>query len=110
MMRMWKGIVIKEGLQNPHVLWETQELNVKVENKNKWHLHTVFCEKEAIEKIQKELKPEFYAHFWNEEKIVVAFCDQLFEFGKKDLNERKKAIEYGKQKGIPPEQLDFATD
>lgn len=102
--------MIKESLENPHVLWETQELNVKVGNKTKWHLATVFCEKEAIEKIQKELKPDFFAHFWNEEKIIVAFSEQLFEFEKKDSETRKKAIEFGKQKGIPTEQLDFATD
>ncbi len=110
MMRMWKGIVIKESLQNPHVLWETRELNVKVGNKTKWHLHTVFCEKETIEKIRQNLKPDFYAHFWNEEKIIVAFPEQLFEFEKNDSEARKKAIEYGKQKGIPVEQLDFAAD
>jgi hypothetical protein len=107
---MWKGIVIKESLSDPKVLWETQELNERVENKNKWHLQTVYCEKESIEKIRKELKPGFFAHFWNEKTIIVAFPDQLFEFEKNDLEARKKAIEHAKQKGIPTEQLDFATD
>jgi hypothetical protein len=107
---MWKGIVTKEGLMNPHVLWETQELKVRLGEKNAFHLHTVFCEKETIEKIRKELKPNFYAHFWQGEKIIVAFPEQSFEFEKNDSETRKKAIEFGKQNGTFLEEPEFPTD
>ncbi|MFH0955184.1 MAG: hypothetical protein V1777_03700 [Candidatus Micrarchaeota archaeon] len=107
---MWKGIVIEESLTNPNVLWETQLLKVKVSGERLWHLQTVFCDKKAIEKIQKELKVGFYAHFWDKKNLIVAFPKQAFQFKKDNAEERKKAIEYGKQQGIPEEQLTFPTE
>lgn len=106
---MWKGIVIKEGLNDPRVLWETQELNVRVKNDN-WHEHTVLCEKKTIEKIRLQLKPGFVAHFWNSGKKIVAFLEQTFEFEHSDSNSQKKAIDFGKQRGIPEQHLVFSTE
>jgi len=52
----------------------------------------------------------WYAHFWNEDKIIVVYNDTQFTLLKDDKSTWREAIEHGKTQGIPEDELDFPTD
>lgn len=106
---MWKGIVIEESLSDQTVLWETQLLKVSLAEKNT-HQQTVICDKKTIEKIQAKLKPKYYAYFWKDNSVIVAFKKKSFEFDSNDSEKREQAIAFGEKQGIPKEQLKFTTE
>jgi hypothetical protein len=62
---------------------------------------------DAIIKVQDAMKVgNWYAHFYNEENLIVVFKDRKFMV-KPDESTWQPVWEYGKQLGIPEEQLDF---
>ena len=73
-----------------------------------WHIYWISCDEAEIEQIQRELKPwRWYAHFWRGDRMVVIYCDARFEVHRSDRSTWTPAIEHGRGKGIPDEQLDF---
>lgn len=76
----------------------------------RWHLYYVTASDGEITAIQPHVIRGWYAHFWNEKTILVAFNDRLFELDRHDRATWKDAIEHGKRQGIPERELDFPTD
>ena len=73
-----------------------------------WHIYWISCDAAEIDLIQRELKPwRWYAHFWRGNQMVVTYSDARFEMDRTDRSTWLPAIEHGKAKGIPAEQLDF---
>jgi hypothetical protein len=63
-----------------------------------------------VDRIRAELKPwRWYAHFWRDDSMIVIFHDARFEVHRTDRATWVPAIEHGRAKGIPDEQLDFLT-
>jgi hypothetical protein len=67
------------------------------------------CGAADIERVQSELKPwrRWYAHFWRGDEMIVVYSDARFEVDRADRSTWTTAIEHGRAKGIPDEQLDF---
>lgn len=119
-MKNWKGSIIAEGLSDPTVINRFSvykavitEDNMPIDyegNIGRWHCYDVRCSREEIDALQPYILRGWYAHFWNENKIIVVYNDRQFELDKNDKSTWKEAIEHGKAQGIPEDELGFPTD
>lgn len=122
----YKGVIIKESLENKGVLNDIVILSTKVEavtEKHKtpwlkqWTLHAVEIPEnradETAEKISKSLDLEhggsWYADFRNDKFHYVIFRDKVFKVDLRDPK-YKDAMKYGISLGIPWYQLDFSPE
>ena len=120
MKKDWKGAIIAEGLGDPTVINRStvyaasiSEDNMPLDyegNVGRWHIYYVEYSREEIDALQPYILPEWYAHFWNDDTIIVVYYDKQFKLDRKDKSTWKKAIEHGKAQGIPETQLGFPTD
>ncbi len=127
MEKAWKGWIIDESVKNLEVLSKLNVLSEKTEENTEggttrvWKLYTVEVADKDITKIsklfEKQIKPEYYAHFTNIKKLLIVFHKKSFvirlkgigeekEFGitsfeaePEDLPIWKTAFEYGTTKG-----------
>jgi hypothetical protein len=119
-MKDWKGGIIAEGLSDPTVINTFSVYKATISRDNmpidyegnvgRWHGYGVRCSREEINALQPYILPVWYAHFWNENKIIVVYNNKQFELVRNDRSTWKEAIEHGKAQGIPEDELDFATD
>jgi len=119
-MKDWKGSIIAEGLSDPTIIDKFSvykatitEDNMPIDyegNIGRWHVYEVRCSREEIDALQSYILRGWYAHFWNEDKIIVIYNDKQFELVKYDKRTWREAIEQGKAQGIPENELDFPTD
>jgi hypothetical protein len=106
MSQIYRGIIIKESLNDPSVLDQFQVISHKLvglENvETSWDIVTVEnAQLEAIKSLASALKKgKWYAHFWNTDQLFVVFRDKV-------IDNREDAVVYGRALGIPDEQLDF---
>jgi len=112
------GCVIGESLQDPTIVnrlkvWRAwisphEVLSDDQGTMSLWHIYWVSCRTADIERIQATLKPwRWYAHFWRGDDMIVIYHDARFQMDRSDRSSWRPAIEHGRRKGIPDEQLDF---
>jgi hypothetical protein len=112
------GCVIGESLRDPTLVdqlrvWRTWTSPQAVLSDDhgtmlRWHIHWVTCSATDVDRVQSQLKPwRWYAHFWRGARMIVVYCDARFQMDRFDRSTWTRAIEHGKAKGIPDEQLDF---
>jgi len=119
-MKDWKGGIIAEGLSNPTIINKFSVYKATITKDNmlidyegnigRWHGYEVRCSREEINALQPYILRGWYAHFWNEDKIIVVYNDKQFELLKDDKSTWREAIEHGKTQGISENELDFPTD
>jgi hypothetical protein len=110
MSQNYRGVIVKESLSDPNILEQFQIVSHKLvglENvETSWDIITVETKSEqvsAIKELASALKEgTWYAHFWNEDELVVVFKDKI-------IDNREEAVTYARALGIPEEQLDFPT-
>lgn len=117
---MYKGSIISESLKEPSFINKLKVYRVKIgeedeeiprENRiGRWHLYWVEVSEDEIKEISKELKEGWYAHFWQNKKVIVIFKDKRFKIDFDNKETWKEVLEYGKSLGIPEEQLDFPIE
>lgn len=112
METLYIGLVIKESLDDPSMLDDVTVLGNKVTDEqdpaDRWHMYTIEVTRPFFEKIATHIKPlRWYAHFYNEEKMIVIFKDKIFEYAHGDTTSHDAVLQYGLALGIPHEQLDF---
>ena len=96
-LRVWKAWI------SPHEVLSDDDGSMSL-----WHIYWISCDETQIDEIQRELKPwRWYAHFWRESQMVVIYSDARFEVSRSDRSTWAPAIEHGRMKGVPDEQLDF---
>lgn len=114
MEKEYKGIIVEESLEDNRILNDLAIVGVRIskaENPaDRWHLYTVKVSREGIEKLKKEIKKEWYMHFWQGREIIAVFRDRIFEFNYDDKSSWVPAVEYGKSQNILAEQLDFVIE
>ncbi|MBU3957717.1 MAG: hypothetical protein KKB25_01440 [Nanoarchaeota archaeon] len=87
---MFKGFVLSESLKDPTILNGFATEKVIVENHSEfegelkiWHDFKLKIKDEDINsvcgKIAKQIKEEWYAHFWNENTVYVVLPDKIFK-------------------------------
>ena len=107
----YTGVIVEESLKDPKILRGFDITKTEVSEDGAWHMHTVLTTKEQLEQLSQELNSgTWYAHFWDENEIIVVFQYKIFVFQKNNSAGRREAIVYGMLSGIPEEQLDFPTE
>lgn len=115
-MNKYTGTIIEENLEDNRILNTFEIISFRITNDDdpleRWHLYKVKAEKEKILALSQSLKQgTWYAHFWDENKNIIAvFRNKFFEFNYDDKSSWTPAVEYGKSLGIPVEQLDFVIE
>lgn len=110
---IYQGCIVLESLEDSRILNDFSVLGVRVTSEEspaeRWHLFTIQAPEKVIKKLSLFIKPQkWYAHFWNENKHIIAiFRDHVFEFDFDNKTSWEPAIQYGLSVGIPHEQLDF---
>ncbi len=119
-MKDWKGSIIAVGLSDPTIINKYSVYKATIIKDNmpidyegnigRWHGYKVRCSREEINTLQPYILRGWYAHFWNEDKIIVVYNDKQFKLLKDDKSTWREAIEHGRTQGIPENELDFPTD
>lgn len=77
-----------------------------------WEIYGIEVEdsqlEESIKRIQENMREDepWYAHLYNNEKLIVIFKNKVFEV-KPHAESWKLIVDYGRELNIPEEQLDF---
>jgi hypothetical protein len=118
----YKGVIIKESLENQDILKDVKILETKVEEvteehktpwTKQWTLHTVEIPenqaKNVAEKISTALdsKHDWYADFKNDTHHYIIFRNKIFFVDKRSKEQYDEAKKYGISLGIPEYQVDF---
>ncbi len=78
------GTIVEESLKDNRYLNELNILSVQItENedpKERWHLYSVNIDEHETGRLAKQLKVEkWYAHFWDDEHIIVVFPEKTIQ-------------------------------
>jgi hypothetical protein len=117
----YRGYIIEESLRDPCFINRLKVLSVKITEeelpltlsggeRGRWHIYKVIIREEQIKELQKLLLPDWYAHFWKDDELLVVFKGRMFTCSRFNKSTWKEAIEYGLSIGIPREELDFVTE
>ena len=111
----YRGTVVEESLVDNRLINNFTINKVRISNADKpedrWHLYEIEATPEQISELATQLKPTgWYAHFWQDDDVIVVFLNRMFEIKYSDQNTWTDAIAYGESIGIPTEQLDFKID
>ncbi len=68
-------------------------------------IHRVQGPEKWIKSVQRHLKPDWCAHFWNKNKLLVAFQKRVFEMDRIDKTTWIEAIKYAEENAVPKEHL-----
>lgn len=115
-----RGIVIAEGLKDPSLVNQLRVFRARITDEGapidyeghigRWHLYWVSVNEGEVQAIREMLKPGWYAHFWEGDRLVVVYDDAAFEMSRTDRDSWVEAIQHGEGQGIPKDELDFPTD
>ena len=111
--QIYKGAIVGESLEDKSILKDFKVLDISVTEdlnpEDRWHIYKVEVNQDQLEKLSKIIKPQkWYAHFWDENKNIIAvFRDKIFTFNYDDKESWGQIVQYGISVGIPKEQLDF---
>lgn len=119
-MESYQGVIIEESLQDTSVLSEVEIIKTVVSPVTprhqtpwvtEWTMHTVkvpfSMANEFAHKLSKimDAQHDWYADFENSTHHYAIFYNKVFCFDKQDQQARKEVFAYGKQLGIPEQQL-----
>lgn len=111
---VWKGIVLKESIENNLLLDLVKIVRTekeKLEGENRAMIfHKIELDDnkkdEFIRKAIKLIKPGFYLHVVKDKVMYVVFKGKMFKFSR-GYPELETARNYGKSIGIPEKQMPF---
>ena len=120
---MYKGFILSESLSDATALNDFKKIYVKVEKHDDpkypkyWHLFKLTVPDDNIDKavdvVSKNIKDEWYAHFWNDNKLVVIFKGKIFWIKREDKwpsDEYNKVVDYATSHCIDKRYLDFKIE
>ena len=109
---LWHGILVDETLQSKDFLAGLELFAQRRSRVFSWTIFGVVVPnatlQSVIELTQRALKTggSGYAHYYNDEEIVVVFSERVFRVGAHESTWRDVRA-YGRQLDIPAAQLDF---
>lgn len=123
-MDKFYGTIIEESLEDKSALVGIKILSTKVEPitdkhktpwVNQWTLHKVEIDADKAEQVAISLSKSidishvssWYVDFKNEMTHFIIFRDKVFKIDRTNVEEYRKATEYGLTLGIPEYQLGF---
>lgn len=110
----FRGTIVEESVEDNRILNTFLVNAVSITNdeqmSQRWHGYTVDVTKDEIQSLMGALREgPWYAHFWNQEDMIVVYRGQMFEQKTHDKTTWEPARVYGRSIGIPEAQLDFLT-
>ena len=116
----WRGVVIAEGLHDPTLINDLRVTKVFITGdrqpldedgtEGRWHLSWVDVSGDQIDQIQAGTRHAWYAHFWQDDRLLVIYDDARFSMHRNDQTTWRAAVDHGIQQGLRPEWLDFPAD
>ncbi|MFA6552476.1 MAG: hypothetical protein WCT19_03175 [Candidatus Paceibacterota bacterium] len=118
-MSNYKGVIIKESLEDKSLLKQIRIISTKVEKVTKkhrsrekqWTLHTIEIEEDKADdiagQISLSIKDKWYADFKNKTHHFIIFKNKVFFIDRTSLEQYNEAKQYGISLGIPEYQVDF---
>lgn len=123
----YKGIIIKESLENGDVLKDVKILTTKVEQvtqKHKtpwlkqWTLHTIEIPEQEVDRVTNKISKSidaqhegsWYADFKNDQFHYIIFKNKAFKVDRSNKHNYDQVVQHGLSIGIPKHQLDFSPD
>ncbi len=109
---MYHGIVFDSEFSDPLYPEQLEIFARRKSSTTGWTLYGIVVSDEKIEELISEVQANmksdkpYYAHFYNDNKLLVVFKEKVFE-ATPHISTWKPINEYGKQLNIPEEQLDF---
>ena len=108
----YHGIIVREGIRDKTIFHRMTMLGTKTGQN--WTLLKVGIEAKSISQVIREIQPNlltengvpYYAHFYNDEELIVVFPEKVFHVSP-DKNSWRDAISYGESLGVPRAELDF---
>ena len=122
---MFKGVVIKESLEDQSVLDGLRIVSTEVEPVtpghktpwvNQWTLHAIEIPEEEAARVAEELcgaldkAHNWYADFKNDTHHYIIFNDKVFYVDRSSKEQYDGATQYGILLGIPAYQVDFSPN
>jgi hypothetical protein len=108
---MYIGIIVENSLTDLSCLKVLKIMNTWQDGT--WILHKVEITEVQIEQLAACINGgPWYTHFWDtaKENIIVVFKNKTFPIKAQDRATWNDAVVYGRNLGIPLEQLDFLID
>ncbi len=123
----YRGVIIKESLENKEVLKSVNILETKVKPVTErektpwlkqWTLHTVEIPHERAKEVATALshsldqqhQSSWYADFKNDKRHFIIFRNKIFRLDRSKPHEYAAVTAYGVKRGIPAHQLDFSSE
>ena len=108
----YHGIIVRDGIRDQTIFDRMTVLGTKTGQN--WTLLKVGIEAKSISQVIREIQPNlltengvpYYAHFYNDEELIVVFPEKVFHVSP-DKNSWRDAISYGESLGVPRAELDF---
>lgn len=112
---MWKGVIIRESLQDISVLNDVSIVNTREsrleseEGRGTFHFHSIEVSEDKIvhvlESLKKSLKPNWYIHLVKGDDIQVIFSGTMMRAKRGNAKEFEAIKTYALSKGIHADQL-----
>jgi hypothetical protein len=114
-MNMWKGVIIKESLENEKILDIMKTVKTRItglENQG-GRYHFLYFElndenlENFIEEAKNTIKDKWYTHVCKGNEMIVIFSGKVFRFKESQTDKLEDARKYGLSIGIIKEQMPF---
>ena len=115
MIDEYHGNLLDTEFRDPIFLKRFKVFAKRKSKENPWTMHGVVIPADRLENTIKEVQENllsdkpYYAHFYRDEELIIVFKEKIFRITP-DKSTWKEAIEYGRNLGIPDEQLVFAPN
>lgn len=108
---IYTGIVVAEALADPTIINELMVEKVRITLRNHYHLYQVKLTMETIGLIARQLKDDWFLHFWRDDHILVVFGGgKQFFLDPEDKASWVEAIAYGISRGFQEDRLVFDSE
>lgn len=111
----YHGNLLDTEFKNPNFLKKFKIFASRKSRRNPWTMTGVIVPGEKIDEVIKEVQKNllggqpYYAHFYRNEELIIVYKKKVFRVTP-DQSTWDGAIEYGRDLGIPDDQLVFAPN
>ena len=112
--------MIAEGLHDPALINDLRVTKAFITDEGqpldedgtqgRWHLYWVDVSGDEIDRIQAGTRHAWYAHFWQDDRLLVVYDDARFSIAPSRPDHLAGRRRSRTSEGVRPEWLDFPTD
>ncbi|HHT21331.1 MAG TPA: hypothetical protein GXZ74_07835 [Tissierellia bacterium] len=107
---IYTGVIVAESLSDPTLINELMVEKVRITPNEHYHLYQVKLTMDAIGGVARQLKDDWFLHFWRDDHILVIFGEgKQFFLDPEDKASWVEAIAYGTSLGFQEDRLQFST-